>query len=296
VNGGAVNGGANSSGLEEIMRGAAAELTPIPTDYEPILRPIPGIRAVLFDLYGTLFVSEAGDIALGADSSAAGEGAARELAALLKRHRVAGSPEALGAAFRKAVAAEHAARSGEDPYPEIVAERIWSALLGIPEAEALLFAAAWEAATNKVAPMPGAAGVLRRLRSAGFVLGIVSNAQAYTPPLFSILLGATIEEFGFDPELIRFSWREGVGKPSGRLFDSVRASLAGKGMAPSQALFVGNDMLKDMYPARRSGLRCCLFAGDRRSLRLRPEDPRCAFEPDAAVLSLDQLPQILEVS
>lgn len=277
--------------LQAIMRGSAADLEPLPTGYAPILRPIPDIRAVLFDLYGTLFISEAGDIALGADSP--GEGAAGELSALLENYRLKRSAGELGAAFRAAAAAEHAARAAEDQHPEIVAERIWSALLGIPEAEALLFAAAWEAATNKVAPMPGAAEVLRRLRAAGFVLGIVSNAQAYTPPLFPVLLGGTIEEFGFDPELIRFSWREGVGKPSGRLFSSVRASLAEKGIAPGQALFVGNDMLKDLYPARRAGLRGCLFAGDRRSLRLRPDDPRCSFEPDAAILSLDQLPQIV---
>jgi len=48
-------------------------------------------------------------------------------------------------------------------------------------------------------------------------------------------------------------------------------------------------MLKDMHPARESGMRTCLFAGDRRSLRLREGDGRCAFEPDATVASLDQI-------
>jgi putative hydrolase of the HAD superfamily len=289
--------GADSSRrLADIMRGAIRELRPIPTGVDPVLAPLPGIRAVVFDLYGTLFISEAGDIASGSDTSVAAESAMSitpELEGLLRHHRESRTPAELAAAFREAVAVEHASRSPAEPYPEVVAERLWAGILGILEEDALAFAAAWEASTNKVAAMPGAGELLRALRAAGFQLGIVSNAQAYTPPLFPLLLGDTIEGFGFDPGLVLFSWREGLGKPSPALFDSLVGSLATKGLGPEQAIFVGNDMLKDMYPARRAGLRTCLFAGDRRSLRLRSDDPRCAFTPDAVVVSLDQLPRVV---
>lgn len=73
----------------------------------------------------------------------------------------------------------------------------------------------------------------------------------------------------------------------------VDISDNGRGIAPERTLFVGNDMLKDLYPARGAGLRTCLFAGDARSLKMRLDDPRCAFEPDAVIDRLDLLPRVL---
>jgi putative hydrolase of the HAD superfamily len=55
---------------------------------------------------------------------------------------------------------------------------------------------------------------------------------------------------------------------------------------------VGNDMLKDIWPAARLGCKTALFAGDRRSLRLREDDERCReLEPDLVVDDLSQLAQ-----
>jgi putative hydrolase of the HAD superfamily len=62
------------------------------------------------------------------------------------------------------------------------------------------------------------------------------------------------------------------------------------GVEPSAVLYVGNDMLKDIHPARSVGFRTALFAGDRRSLRLRQEDSRCRkLSPDLIVTDLGQL-------
>jgi hypothetical protein len=148
----------------------------------------------------------------------------------------------------EAVAVEHASRSPAEPYPEVVAERLWAGILGILEEDALAFAAAWEASTNKVALCPGQGN-----SCAPCALGRdFSSASCPSPgvhaALFPLLLGDTIEGFGFDPGLVLFSWREGLGKPSPALFDSLVGSLATKGLGPEQAIFVGNDMLKDMYP------------------------------------------------
>ena len=49
-------------------------------------------------------------------------------------------------------------------------------------------------------------------------------------------------------------------------------------------------MLNDIYPARQLGFQTALFAGDARSLRLRPEDPRCSDLPvDIILTDLGQL-------
>jgi putative hydrolase of the HAD superfamily len=58
-------------------------------------------------------------------------------------------------------------------------------------------------------------------------------------------------------------------------------------------LFVGNDRLKDIYPAHRVGMKTCLFAGDQRSLRLREDDERVqGLEPDFII---DDLQQLLDI-
>ena len=65
-----------------------------------------------------------------------------------------------------------------------------------------------------------------------------------------------------------------------------------RGIAPAQVLLVGNDMLNDVLPAWKTGMRTALFAGDERSLRLREGDPRLdVFGPDLVLTDLGQLPE-----
>ena len=50
----------------------------------------------------------------------------------------------------------------------------------------------------------------------------------------------------------------------------LRVGALGKnGVAPGEVLYVGNDMLNDVYAAGQVGFRTALFAGDQRSLRMR---------------------------
>jgi len=275
----------------EALAGALRPMEPIPTGIEPKLSRLLGIESVVFDVYGTLLISETGDIAAGDEAGPVAP--TRELSALLGEFDVRMGTGELAAAFAAEVRAEQERRYEQEPYPEVDAGRIWTSILGLAEEEALLFSAAWEASVNRVWTMPGAAATLRALRSEGFRLGIVSNAQAYTPPLFQLVLGETVEEFGFESDMVFFSWKEGRSKPSPRLFGDLVTALGKAGIEASKAVFIGNDMLKDMMPARAAGLRTCLFAGDRRSLKLRTEDPRCAFEPDAVIHSLDQLRELV---
>jgi len=53
-------------------------------------------------------------------------------------------------------------------------------------------------------------------------------------------------------------------------------------------------MLNDILPAQRIGFKTALFAGDKRSLRLRPDDARCEdIVPDIIVTDLLQLVEYL---
>lgn len=277
--------------LSDAVRGCVKPMEPIGTGIPCRLPELPGIRAVIFDIYGTLLISETGDIAAAEDSLTVTP--TEELEELMQGLGITASLTGLEAAFSREVRFEHERMKPLEPYPEIEADRLWARILGLDGERSLLFAAAWEASVNKAWAMPSAAETLRSLRSRGYLLGIVSNAQAYTLPLFPLLLGDTLEGFAFEKDLSLFSWQEGRGKPSPRLFADLVAALGKRGLSPGDALIVGNDMLKDMASSREAGLRTCLFAGDRRSLKLRKDDPRCDFEPDAVVTDLGQLLRFL---
>jgi putative hydrolase of the HAD superfamily len=211
--------------------------------------------------------------------------------------------------FREKVAAIHRARSAETAWPEVRVEEIWTDFLreqeqnNTPsrlcdqrlscsslEAAGRELALRYELAVNPVYPMPGAAETIAALGDSGLALGVISNAQFFTPLLFEAFFGAPPEQLGFDPALIVWSFAAGEAKPSPRLFDAASRRLAALGIAPVECAFVGNDMLSDMYGALRAGFQGVLFAGDSRSLRLREDEPLTrGLRPSRIIRALGEL-------
>lgn len=287
--------------LIERIRQLSRPLAPEPTGYPERVQSLPGIRVVLFDIYGTLVVSGSGDIGVGnaEDSGAAFHASLRDAGL---------TPETgLGQGFRGTECLEevirefHAgSRAAGVEHPEVDIPQVWSRVLArlpagpptneISEARLRKLAVEYECRTNPVWPMPGMGETIEALSRRGEFLGIVSNAQFYTPLLFHAFLKRSPEALGFDPQLCSWSYRLGEAKPSTGMFRPILDQLQGRGITPGQVLYVGNDMLKDIWPASRLGCRTALFAGDRRSLRLRGQDPRCSdLQPDLVIGDLRQL-------
>jgi putative hydrolase of the HAD superfamily len=121
-------------------------------------------------------------------------------------------------------------------------------------------------------------------------MGLISNAQFYTPLLFKWFLGVFPENLGFDADLTVYSYRYGEAKPSKTLFDACSNTLNERGLSPSSVVYVGNDVLNDILPASTLGWQTTLFAGDRRSLRLRQDRAECrTIRPDLVITDLRQL-------
>lgn len=219
------------------------------------LRPLP-VRAVLFDVYGTLLISAAGDI-----------GSASPLAERVARHHAA-------------------ARAAGVDWPEVDVRALW-AEAGVAAAEVERVAVEHEWSVNPVWPMPGFPAVVAELAERVLV-GIVSNAQFFTPPTLEALAGRTLGELGVCEELCLWSWREGRAKPSPLLFAEAARRLVGRGVAPGEVLMVGNSARKDVAPAQAAGFRAALFAGDRRSY-----DPDVSIRPDVVLTRLDQVLELL---
>jgi putative hydrolase of the HAD superfamily len=264
-------------------------LAPIPTgEISTGLTKRRRVKAILFDVYGTLVISGSGNL----DFHDMRSDRKQALTGVLQRHGIDRTAETLMGALRRAIENDHEylRREGAD-YPEIDIVRIWQALLGMDDTERVkAFALEYEMVVNPVYPMPGLEELLSACRKQGLLLGIISNAQFYTPRLLEHLLGKSLDMCGFDPQLIFFSYRFGIAKPSCFMFDLAMDMLSRRGISPVSVLYVGNDMRNDILPARRVGFQTALFAGDRRSLRRRDDDVRCRhLVPDMIVTDLQQL-------
>ena len=293
--------------LEDIATERCAALKPIATGVNAELSKRPGIRAVLFDVYGTLLISGSGDV-----GTATATDTAEALTQALRDAHFQGDLAKAGERGKCILKAEvlewhNASKTAGIDYPEVDIAAIWKRVIRRLRSEHLLEQASidiepirqlgmeYECRVNPTWPMPGSLETIQSLKDRGYVLGIVSNAQFYTPLLFSAFFEQTVEELGFDPDCCIWSYKELEGKPSDRLFPKAGAALLkNHGIALSETLYVGNDMLNDMYTANKAGCQTALFAGDRRSLRMREQDERCMnLKPDAVITELKQILEIV---
>jgi putative hydrolase of the HAD superfamily len=293
-----------STELIASIRRLSCQLKPQPTGFPAHLAALADIRAVIFDIYGTLFISGSGDI--GPASAEQNEQALREALSVvgLPVEQLRDNSRTTQILVDSIQEAQAVRRSQGIEFPEVDIIAVWQQVLmklfkkdlslAFSDAQVRRLAIEYECRTNPVWPMPGLRDTLETLRAAGRQLGIVSNAQFYTPLMFHALLDATPDELGFDPRLCAWSYEALQGKPSVNLFQQVLNELAtAHGIRPQQTLYVGNDMLKDIWPATRLGCKTALFAGDRRSLKLREDDERCqGLKPDLAIDHLSQLAQL----
>lgn len=288
--------------LQQRIRRLSRPLEPLPTGVEPRLPRLANLKAVLFDIYGTLLVSGSGDISLSS-------GASRADAAPEAFQAVGLQPPADGQRIvdllHETIRADHAQAPPEVDYPEVDIIEIWRAtcdglaMQGAIETVSRNFdyhalAVEYECRANPVWPMPGLTECLATLRAANVQLGVISNAQFFTQGVFPSLLGQTLEQLGFRTDLCVFSNEHRRAKPGLFLYEEMRRRLAASDLRPGDALYVGNDMLNDIWAASQVGFRTALFAGDRRSLRLREDDARVeGLSPDAILTDLRQTPAIL---
>ncbi len=276
-------------------------MEPVDSHYNARIEQSLPLDAVLFDIYGTLLISEAGDIGLTAlDKEGRDSDFSLKAGSLEKTF----SFSSLKAGLVELIREEHSHIRKADPrilYPEVDIIRLWDRVFrreftdsfsSIDLAEAAL---RFEVMSNRVALMPGAVDILSFLRGRSLTLGIVSNAQFYTPLLMEYLSAMSLEQMGFDADCLSWSYRCGCGKPDQKIFEDPMNILSARGVEPGRVLYVGNDMLNDIATAASLGLKTALFAGDRRSLRLREDDERVrGVRPDFVITSLVQLKQIVQ--
>ncbi len=296
--------------LADIFRAHYRPLEPIATGETAVLSRVDGIRAVLFDLYGTLFISASGEVGTARQRDAGL--ACSPQRALVEALRAMGVPATADAAVGaehlfRAIEASHArSRQAGIEYPEVDIVELWREVLAMLAEQGLIDEAAgrttdlrwlaveYEARANPCWPMPHLQKCLSALQRSDRLLGIISNAQFFTPKLFTALLGSPAGQWGFDPQLQYYSYQHGRAKPGLALHRMAAEALSDRQIACHQVLYVGNDMLNDVLPACKLGFRTALFAGDARSLRRRPGEQQLeGILPDLVLTDLIQLAECI---
>ena len=301
--------------LKERFRSHSSPLECIPTGESPMLKPLDGIRAVVFDVYGTLIISGVGDIGVD-DGVIAPERITEALTQSgiqLLPKGVQGKATSAGDSIPDGVEpsihglralelynetvntlCQDAIASGTDvPEPDI--RTVWSRVLKSLMSEGLIriddlkksaerMSVEFEIRMNPTWPMPNIPRVLDHLRDRSLELGIISNSQFYTPIMMEAYAGRTLSDLGFSTDLLHWSFEEGLKKPSLQFYERFldkmekrhqQEAMPHSLLEPARILYVGNDMKKDILPAHTLGCKTALFAGDQRSLKWRREDPDC---------------------
>ena len=290
---------------------------PHPPKAKPTLKPMPLVRAVTWNLYGTLLNIFGGqlvfehpdkfvmDIAL--------DKTVQEFKMWGSMSRKPGQPaDYMGEIYRRVLSDLRLAPSRGEKHPEIASERIWEAILkklmqkdykydtsffGSLSEYSRMIAYFFHASLQGTACYDGAAQALEHVHHAGLKQGLIADAQSFS--FVQLQRGLAQQHCGVaapvlvEPALQALSFEVGGQKPSERLFKHCLNHLATLGITPPQVLHVGSRLLLDLAPAKKLGMRTALFAGDKESLQATKEqlkDP--ATRPDAL---LTELPQIAEL-
>jgi FMN phosphatase YigB (HAD superfamily) len=283
----------------------------------PHLAHLPRVKAVTWSVYGTLLAIPHGELLFEHPQQfvmdVALEKTIQEFKMWQSMSRKPGQPEDyLRQIYLNVLAEQRLAPSGGEKHPEVVAERIWEAIVKKLLQKEYKWDAGFFGAINefsrKVAYFfhaslqgtgcyPGAAAALRLVRECRRAQGVIADGQCFT--LVQLQRGlarqdpaADVDKL-FDPDVRAVSAEVRARKPSERLFQHALDVLAKRGLQPDQVLHVGARISHDVVPARKLGMRTALFAGDRAALQATPEQLKePASRPDVLLTELEQIREV----
>jgi putative hydrolase of the HAD superfamily len=182
------------------------------------------------------------------------------------------SLEQLGLRCREIIAEDHdQARERGILYPEVnwrsVMERALPELGALSHVDVDDFLFDHAQLFRSLRVMAGCADVFRECIESGILLGIASNAQAYTLRELELALSeAGLNSSIFQPDLMFWSFEHGFSKPDAHVFEILRARLRNRCLSASEALMIGDREDKDIAPASAAGWRTWLLSDNQSGL------------------------------
>ena len=288
--------------ITKIIKESAKPMRSYTTNQNKRIKMIPGLKAVFFDIYGTMLISGTGDIGISEEKNKFQISIILSDFSFILESKAEKIDERFSFLFTQLIKNTHLKmnKNGID-YPEVDIVEIWRKILTIlikekyisgtiDKEKIMLIALTYENIINPVWPMEGIKKILEKLYKSELKLGIISNAQFYTQYILKTLLNFKIGNNGFNSELLFYSYNERLAKPSKDFFlKAVTKAKKLYNIEPEEILYIGNDMLNDIYTASICGCKTALFAGDQRSLKLRSSDSRCKnLKPDLILTDFNQ--------
>ena len=294
----------------------------------PYLKPLGGIRAVTWGVYGTLLTLAEGRLLfLHPDPlcmEVALDKTIHEFNMWNSMSRKPGAPwEYMFYQYKRLVDDRLLAASPiPREAPEIDAAGVWQVLIErlgkkefswdesfYGEIEEFSEKVAWffHRALQGAAAAPQAVTALKHVKKAGCAQGLIGDGQCFT--LVQLTRALAKQEQGepgvlapgsvanvFNRNSAFLSCDYGVRQPAASLFEACLARLAKAGIAPEEILHIAPRLKEELAPAKKLGMRTALYAGDAASLAAtaaKVKDPE--LRPDRILTDLAQVRQIIRI-
>ncbi len=294
---------------------------PVPVTATPAVRPLPGLRAVLWDVYGTLLrISEGRFTLLPREDvrlQIALDKTIHEFNMWNHMYRKPGPPwQSMIGIYRSTIERLQIRASSRGDHTEVNLTDVWIALIeklfeknyvidedqyGDVEEFAEKVALFFHSCLQGLEARTGAASALADVAGNGLLQGLLADAQPFTliqllrevaadgplPPIHEI----------FRPGTLLLSTSLGVRKPSRSLYSKAVEQLRDEGVQPDQILHVSCRLMTDLVPAKAAGMKTALLVAERSGLELDMDVLKAPeTRPDRLLTSLSQISSILSPS
>jgi FMN phosphatase YigB (HAD superfamily) len=294
---------------------------PDPIKATPSIKPLEQIRAVTWSVYGTLLRITDGDLVFvhpqAIRMEVAMEKTIQEFNMWNSMTRRSGKPsDALMPKYLNAVEnAKLTSSNRRGDIPEVDSAEIWGKMIGLLNKKeyqydesvygdlaeyAQKIAYFFHTSLQGTAAAPGALSTLTAIADAGLRQAALANGQCFT----LVQLTHALREQGgihdvssyLSESLNTWSYEWGIRKPSVSLYAQSILRFRELGIEPDQILHVGTRVQDDLAVAKSCGFKTALYAAEKNSLQVTPEDLKNPdTRPDRLISDLSQLRDILQI-
>ncbi len=290
-----------------------------PLKATPTLKPLPGIRVVTFNPYGTLLHIDGGELyALHPQklrTQIALEKTIQEFNMWNSMSRKPGQPwEYMLQQYTKILEEQQMKsmrRKGD--FPALDSAVIWlkilerlgkneyvydAATLGDLDELAVKVAYFFHASMQGVVASDFARDVLGSIIQSGRHCGLLGNGQPFTlmQLLRSLRQQGSVNAIGevLSADSMTLSFEVGARQPSPGLYEAARDRFKKIGIAPEHVLHISHQHRDDLVPARQAGFRTALYVADKASCRVDMQELRDPeLKPDRLITQLSQIRDLL---
>ncbi len=288
---------------------------------EPLLDPLPEIRLVLWNIYGTLVRIADGELLHEVPDQLRMEVALdktiREFNMWYSMTRKPGAPwEYMYVIYQRIIEDMRlAATKRKGDVPEVDSARVWRKVLDKLLHKEYVYDESQYGDLNELSEKiayfyhsslqgheaaPEAARTVMAVAETGLLQGVLADAQGFS--VVQLLRDLRTQEPTtpvaglFRTDLLTLSFREGVRKPSMSLFAAAYRQAKTAGVDPSQVLYISSKAAGDLAVAKTVGFRTAVYAGEKLGLSLTADDlqnPETC--PDRLLTSLTQVRDLLGI-